>query len=122
LLKKNPHQVDGNDADKSMNGSGEINDLYQFLEKSGSHYVSLLARVVPEASDPSFSDSPSIADSPHASLLRSIPLPKPFSLTKLGLVIKKTRRTLSLQQMKNKTCFVWYQTIDGYYPSLTPRR
>jgi hypothetical protein len=64
LLKKNPHQVDGNDADVSMNGSGEIHDLYQFLEKSGSHYVSLLARVVPEQSDPSFSDSPSIADSP----------------------------------------------------------
>jgi hypothetical protein len=33
LLKKNPHQVDDNDAEESMNGSGEINDLYQFLEK-----------------------------------------------------------------------------------------
>jgi hypothetical protein len=43
LLKKNTHQEDKNDADKSMNGSGETDGLYQFLEKSGSHYVSLLA-------------------------------------------------------------------------------
>jgi hypothetical protein len=33
LLKKNPHQEDGNEADESMNGSGETDDLYQFLEK-----------------------------------------------------------------------------------------
>jgi hypothetical protein len=64
LLKKNHHQEDGNEADESMNGSGERDDLYQFLEKSGSHYVSLLARVVPEASGASIADSPSLADSP----------------------------------------------------------
>jgi hypothetical protein len=78
LLKKNPYQVDGNDAYKSMNGSGEIDDLYQFLEKPGSHNVSLLAQVVPEQSDPSFSDSPFTADSPCQPILRLIPLPKPF--------------------------------------------
>jgi hypothetical protein len=121
LLKKNPHQVDGNDADESMNGSGEIEDLYQFLEKSGNHYVSLLARVVPEASDPSFSDSPSIADSPCQPTQIDSP-PKTVLINETWLGHIKTRRTLSLQQMKNKTCFVWYQTINGYYPSLTPRR
>jgi hypothetical protein len=63
LLKKNPHQEDGNEADESMNGSGETDDLYQFLEKSGSHYVSLLARVVPEVSDESITHSPLTADS-----------------------------------------------------------
>jgi hypothetical protein len=63
LLKKNPYQEDGNKADKSMNGSGETDDLYQFPEKSGSHYVSLLARVVPEVSKESITDSPSTADS-----------------------------------------------------------
>jgi hypothetical protein len=31
-----------------MNSSEETHGLYQFLEKSGSQYVSLLARVVPE--------------------------------------------------------------------------
>jgi hypothetical protein len=64
LLKKNPHEEDGNKAEESMNGSGETDDLYQFLEKSGSHYVSLLARVVPEAAEASFAHSPSTADSP----------------------------------------------------------
>jgi hypothetical protein len=63
LLKKNPHQEDGNEADESMNGSGETDDLYQFLEKSGSHYVSLLARVVHEVSDESITDSPLTANS-----------------------------------------------------------
>jgi hypothetical protein len=64
LLKKNPHQEDGNEPDESLNGSGETDNLYHFLEKSGSHYVSLLARVVPEASEASIADSPSTADSP----------------------------------------------------------
>jgi hypothetical protein len=63
LLKKNPHQEDRNEADESMNASGEIDDLYQFLEKSGSHYVSLLACVVPEVSEGSITNSPSTADS-----------------------------------------------------------
>jgi hypothetical protein len=63
LLKKNPYQEDGNKADESMKGSGETDDLYQFLKKSGSHYVSLLARVVPEVSEESITDSPSTADS-----------------------------------------------------------
>jgi hypothetical protein len=94
LLKKNPHQVDGNDADKCMNGSGEIEDLYQFLEKSGSHFVSLLARVVSEASDPCIADSPSIADSPcQPTQIDSSP--KTFCLTKLGLVIQKTSEITS---------------------------
>jgi hypothetical protein len=62
LLKKNPHQEDGNEADESMNGSGETYDLYQFLGKSGSHYASLLARVVPEVSDESITDSPLTAN------------------------------------------------------------
>jgi hypothetical protein len=46
-----------------MNGSGEIDGLYQFLGKSGRHYVSLLARAVPEVSEESITDSPSTADS-----------------------------------------------------------
>jgi hypothetical protein len=121
LLKKNPHQVDGNDADKSMNGSGEIGDIYQFLEKPGSHYVSLLARVVPEASDPSFSDSPSIADSPcQPTQIDSPPKTVLFNETRLGHT--KDQEDIVMQKMKNKACFAWYQTIDGYYPSLTPRR
>jgi hypothetical protein len=28
LLKKNPHQEDGNDADESIHGSGETDGLY----------------------------------------------------------------------------------------------
>ncbi len=85
LLKKNPHQVDGNDADESINGSGEIDDLYQFLEKSGSHYVSLLARVVPEQSVPPFSDSPSTADSPcQPTQIDSPPRTVLFNETRLG--------------------------------------
>jgi hypothetical protein len=48
-----------------MNGSGEIDDLYQFLEQSGSHYVSLLAQVVPsDASAASPADSYSLPHSP----------------------------------------------------------
>jgi hypothetical protein len=63
LLKTNPHQDDGKGGDESMNGSGEIDDLYQFLEKSGSHYVSLLARVVPDATPSDSSpDSPPRTD------------------------------------------------------------
>jgi hypothetical protein len=54
-----------------MNGSGEIDDLYQFLEKSGSHYVSLLAQVVPDATP---SDSP--PNSPPRAVL--------FNETRLG--------------------------------------
>ena len=71
LLKKNPHQDDGKGTDESMNGSGEIDDLYHFLERSGSHYVSLLARVVP---DETISDSP--PDSPPRTVL--------FNETRLG--------------------------------------
>ncbi len=71
LLKKNPHQDDGKGTDESMNGSGEIDDLYHFLERSGSHYVSLLARVVP---DETTSDSP--PDSPPRTVL--------FNETRLG--------------------------------------
>jgi hypothetical protein len=62
--------------------AGETDDLYQFLEKSGSHYVSLLARVVPEASiahSPSTADSPSQptqSDSPPQTVL--------FNETRLG--------------------------------------
>jgi hypothetical protein len=85
LLKKNPHQEDGNKAIESMNGSGETDDLYQFLKKSGSHYVSLLARVVPEASDASIADSPSAADSPSQPTQINYP-PKTvlFNETRLG--------------------------------------
>jgi hypothetical protein len=85
LLKKNLHQVDGNDADESMNGSGEIDDLNQFLEKLGSHYVSLLVRVVPGTSDPSISDLPSIADSPcQPTRIDSPPKTVLFNKTRLG--------------------------------------
>jgi hypothetical protein len=82
LLKKNPHKEDGNEADLYMNGSGETDDIYQLLEKSGSHYVSLLTRVVPEAS---ITHSPSTADSP--SQPTQSPLLKQFCLTKFGLAI-----------------------------------
>ena len=61
MLKKNPHQADGNEAHDFTIGGGETDDLYQFLEKSGSHYVSLLAHVTPESS---LSDPPSTAGSP----------------------------------------------------------
>jgi hypothetical protein len=44
LLKKNPHEEDGNEADESMNGSGETDELYQFLEKSGSQPLCLSSR------------------------------------------------------------------------------
>jgi hypothetical protein len=91
LLKKNPHQEDGNEADESMKGSGETDDLYQFLEKSGSHYVSLLACVVPEVSEEYMADSPSTADSQPT--WSNFPR-KQFCLMKLGLVIRKTRRML----------------------------
>jgi hypothetical protein len=115
LLKKNPHQEDGNDADKGAD------NLYQFLEKSGSHYVSLLARVVPEASEAAIADSPSTADSPCQTTHSDPPIEQ-FYLTKLCLVPTKDRRMLSLLLMKNKTCFAWFQTIHGYYPSQTPRK
>ena len=65
FLKKNPFQEDGNEAEDTTNGSGETDDLYQFLEKSGSHYVSLLAGVVPEAF---IADSSSTAASPSQPL------------------------------------------------------
>ncbi len=71
LLKKNPHQDDGKGTDESMNGSGEIDDLYHFLERSGSHYVSLLARVVPNKTT-----SASPPDSPPRTVL--------FNETRLG--------------------------------------
>jgi hypothetical protein len=43
IAGNNPHQEDRIATDKFMKGSGEIDDLYQFLEQSGSHNVSLLA-------------------------------------------------------------------------------
>jgi hypothetical protein len=49
FLKKNSHHKDGKDVDDPLNGSGNINDLYQYLEQSASHCVSLLACIVPEA-------------------------------------------------------------------------
>jgi hypothetical protein len=64
LLKNNPYQEDGNAAEESMNGSGNIYDLYHFLEQSGSHYVSLLVQAVPDVSAASAAASQSIADSP----------------------------------------------------------
>jgi hypothetical protein len=85
LLKKNPHQVDGQDADESMNDSGKTDNLYQFLEKPGSHYVSLLAPVLPEASDASIADSPYIADSPcQPTQIDSPPKTVLFNKTWLG--------------------------------------
>jgi hypothetical protein len=107
LLKKNPHQVDGNDADKSMNGSGEIEDLYQFLEKSGSHYVSLLARVVPEAYEPSFSDSPSIADSPdQPTQIDSPPKTVLFNETRLGHTKDQEDIVIAADEEQDMLCVV----------------
>jgi hypothetical protein len=123
LLKKNPHQENGNDADESMNGSGETDNLYQFLEKSGSHYVFLLACVVPEASMASIAYSPSIAGSPCQRPTQSDSPPKTVLFNKTWLGHTKDQEDIVIAADKEQTCFVRYQTImDGYYPLQTPRK
>jgi hypothetical protein len=59
LLKKNYCFDDGMELDDTIHDSvGEIHDLYEYLEQPGSHYVSLLAGIVPEVCGASPSDSP----------------------------------------------------------------
>jgi hypothetical protein len=52
MCKKFSRNQNGNLEDSDDIGkNGEIDNLYEFLEESGCHYVSLLARAhVPEAS------------------------------------------------------------------------
>jgi hypothetical protein len=80
LLKKNPPHEDGKVVDHdTINDSGEIDDLYQYLEQSGSHYVSLFAHIVREECEASQADSPcepSVSDSPRKTVL--------FNETQLG--------------------------------------
>ena len=70
---------------------GEIDDLYEFLEESGCHYVSLLAcAAVPDK------DSDDLAGSRK---------PKLFNEA-YGLVVTWCRRMPTLPAMKNKRCLV----------------
>jgi hypothetical protein len=58
LLKEDSCFDDRMELDDTINDRGEIYDLYQYLEQSGSHYISLLEGVVPEVCGASPSDSP----------------------------------------------------------------
>jgi hypothetical protein len=76
-----------------MNGSQEIDDLYQFLEKSGSHYVSLLVWVVPDATP-----SDSSPDSPPRTVL--------FNETQLGHTKDQEDVVIAADEEQDMLCVV----------------
>jgi hypothetical protein len=79
MCKKFSRNQNGNFEDSADVGkNGEIDNLYEFLEESGCHYVSLLARApVPEASSRASSDAPPPNDAARGK-------PRLFNETRVG--------------------------------------